>query len=61
MKEVKEIYCPKCHKLVAIVAENNNGKKVIQNGNVLINMPKGSTGNSLSVRCPDGHSVSITV
>ena len=56
-----QVYCKKCHKLVACVIESDDGKKIIQNGNVVINMPKGSSGNTITVRCVDGHSVPVTI
>ncbi len=57
----EEIFCPKCHKLAALVLTNNKSTKIVQNGKVLLNMPAGSSGNNITVKCPDGHEVSIEI
>ena len=57
----EEIFCPKCHKLAALVLTNNKSTKIVQNGKVLLNMPAGSSGNSMIVKCKDGHEVSIKI
>ena len=56
----KEIFCPECHKLAAIVLTNDKSVKVVQNGKVLSNMPSGSVGNNVVVRCPDNHKITVT-
>ena len=53
------IFCKKCHKPAALVLTNNKSTKIVQNGKVLLNMPAGSSGNSMIVKCKDGHEVSI--
>lgn len=55
----KQIFCPKCHKLAALVLTNDKSTKIVQNGKVLVNLPAGSSGNKISVKCPDNHEVSI--
>ena len=57
----EEIFCKKCHKLAALVLTNNKSTKIVQNGKVLLNMPAGSSGNSMIVKCKDGHEVSIKI
>ena len=57
----KQIFCPKCHKLAAIVLTNDKSVKVVQNGKVLLNMPSGSKGNNMIISCPDGHKITLEV
>ena len=57
----KTIFCPECHKITAVILRNAKGTKVVQNGKVLINLPAGSSGNTLVVQCPDGHKVEVKV
>jgi len=57
----KQIFCPKCHKLAALVLTNNKSTKIVQNGKVLLNMPAGSSGNSMTVKCPDNHEILVEV
>jgi len=57
----KQIFCKKCHKIAALVLTNNKSTKIVQNGKVLLNIPAGSSGNSMIVKCPDNHEVLVEV
>ena len=53
----KMIFCPVCHKLTAQVIRNDNGVKLMQNGKSTLSLGKNSSGNSIAIKCSDGHSV----
>lgn len=55
----KTIFCPVCHKLTAQVIRDGNGVRLMQNGKSILSLGKNSSGNSIGVKCPDGHSVSV--
>jgi len=69
---MKNIFCHKCHQLTAQVMEKDGKTLIMQHGKVLISMannvivkgsglPPVSRSNSVSVKCPCGHSVPISV
>ena len=55
------VFCPKCHQEAFRIVVDENGSKIMQGRNTIINMGKGGLmGNSKSsVSCPKGHSVRI--
>lgn len=55
---VRQIFCDKCHKLVATMKEDEDKVEVIQGGKTLIKLSKNS-GSNISVRCPSGHNVRL--
>jgi len=57
----KQIFCPKCHKLTALVLTNKKSTKIVQNGKVLLNLPAGSDKVTFATKCPDGHKVSVKI
>lgn len=56
--DTRQIYCDKCHKLVATIKETDDKVEVLQGGKTLINLSKQS-GSNISVRCPSGHNVRL--
>ena len=56
-----QVFCPRCHKLTAQVVRNDEGVKLVQNGKTLLSLGKGSSGNSIAVKCEAGHTVSVKI
>lgn len=55
------IFCPKCHKLAAELIKSEERVELRQNGRVLLALSAKSTGNTISVKCPSGHSVKVEI
>jgi len=56
-----QVFCPKCHRLAAQVLRNDDGVKLVQNGKTMLSLGKGSSGNTVGVKCPSGHNVQVRV
>jgi phage FluMu protein Com len=54
-----EVFCPRCHRLAAIVARNGDETKIVQNGKAMLNIKGNTKMNNFSVKCPHGHPVQI--
>lgn len=57
----ESIFCPKCHRLAAQVLRNDDGVKLVQNGKTLLFLGKGSTGNTIGIKCEAGHNVRVNI
>ena len=57
----KVVFCPICHKLTAQIIRDNNGVKLMQNGKSILSLGKNSSGNSIAIKCADGHSVKVEI
>lgn len=57
----ENIFCPKCHKLTAELIRNEERVELRQNGKVLLALSAKSTGNTIGVKCPSGHSVNLII
>lgn len=61
------LFCKKCHKEAGRIVREDPGNpalpsgviKVMQGKTCLISMPATSTGNSINIKCPAGHSVPV--
>lgn len=58
---MKEIFCPKCHKLAAELTRSEERVELRQNGKVLLALSSKSSGNKIGVKCPSGHSVRVKI
>lgn len=59
--DIENIFCQKCHKLAAEIRKNEEKIELRQNGRVLLALSSKSSGNSISVKCPSGHSVKVEI
>ena len=55
------IFCKECHKLAGYLVEDDQGRRLMVNGKSVINLGKGSSGNNIGIKCPDGHGVSVVL
>jgi len=53
--------CPKCHKLTAEIRNTEERVELVQEGKVLLSLSSKSTGNTINVKCPSGHSVKVEI
>lgn len=58
---MKNIFCPKCHKLAAQIRKNGERVELVQKGRVLLALSAKSSGNRIGVRCPSGHNVKVEI
>ena len=54
-------FCTRCHRLAAQVVRTKDSVKVMQGRKVLISLGGGSSIDNLSINCPYGHKVKISV
>jgi hypothetical protein len=57
----ENIFCPKCHKLVAEKKVTEERVELRQNGKVLLSLSSQSRGNNIGLRCPSGHNVKVEI
>lgn len=59
--DIENIFCQKCHKLAAEIRKNGEKIELRQNGRVLLSLSAQSRCNSISIKCPSGHSVKVEI
>lgn len=60
MTEIKRVFCPKCHRLVASIIKDDDTTRITQGDKSIISLKGGIGASNISVNCPSGHSVKIS-